>query len=253
MPLYLSAYATPATITPNGDGVNDVATVSCYAYSPTMLRVAVADRTGAEVLLLQDWTPVTLGIWPVTWDGKLPVPGERGRRAAGDQRPLHPHGRGGRRLRRPGVGDREGGRQRDRHRCVAQAGVVLAQRRRRQRPDRRSPTSSNATRRRSITIGPASAPLRIFTPGRESAGVHQIAWDGLDDYGQAVPDGSYRVAVRATDDTGSALVVKSVAIDTVRPRPIAVEPAAARQARGAHRRALPRSAIARRRPCARAS
>ena len=219
MPLYVSAYALPATITPNGDGNNDVATISCYAYSPATIRVAVLDRTGAEVRLLQDWTPVTTGIWPVVWDGTLP----------GDTGPVTISGPY---VVKVDVTDAFG------HTASATAKVAVNATLRgvSLKPAWFSPngdavadeTVVSYTLDRDattvVTFGPASAPWRIFALGRQAAGRYQIVWDGLDDYGAAVPDGAVRVAVRAVDDTGSATVVKSVAIDRVNPRPIAVEP-----------------------------
>ena len=75
-----------------------------------------------------------------------------------------------------------------------------------------------------VTIGPDSAPIRTFSPGPLGAGSYQIAWDGLDAAGNAAPDGRYPVTIHATDYTGSATVVRSVAIDRIAPRPIATRP-----------------------------
>ena len=172
---------------------------------------------------MQDWTPVTLGIWPVAWDGKLPVPGEP---------TTEPQATSGPYTLTVAATDAFGSTASAGPKVAVNAtvtGVSL-------KPAWFSPNADGVSDQTVltyklerdatpvITIGPASEPLRIFTPGRQSAGVHQIAWDGLDDVRPGRPRRQLPVAVRATDDTGSAMVVKSVAIDTVRPRPIAVEP-----------------------------
>ena len=164
LPLYVSAYVTPATITPNGDGVNDVATVACHAYSAASLRVAVLDRTGAEVLLLQDWTPVELGIWPVAWDGALPAPGGVGEPAAIS----------GSYTMRVDATDAFGGVASATARLAVNATVTGVS----VRPAWFSPDGDGITdvavlsyrlerdATPVITFGPASAPLRVVTPGR---------------------------------------------------------------------------------------
>jgi hypothetical protein len=218
-PLYVSAYASPQTITPNGDGADDATTIACYAYSPASIRVAVLDGSGAEVRLLLDWTAVTTGIWGVTWDGTLPADGG-------------PIATSGRYTLRVEAQDLHGHTAASDTQVVVNAtiGVVKVT------PLVFSPngdgvreaTTISYTLERDATplvrIGTTAVPWRTFTPGRQAAGTYQLTWDGLGGAGDPAPDGTYPVTVRATDDTGRATVVRSVAIDRVHPRPIAVEP-----------------------------
>ena len=66
---------------------------------------------------------------------------------------------------------------------------------------------------------PAYVVMRITSPngsmvanrdlGVKSPGIrHEITWDGLDDSGNAVPDGAYRVSLYALDANGNAVAVR---------------------------------------------
>jgi hypothetical protein len=218
-PLYVSAYAVPSKFTPNGDGLNDSTAIQCYAYTPQTVRVAVLDDSGAEVGLLQDWTEVGIGIWPVVWDGTLPGPGG-------------PYTRSATYTVKVNAKDAAGHAATARTTVVVNATVSGLS----VKPATFSPNSDGVMDTTVIsyrldkdaapviTIGPKAAPYRTFTPGRQVAGPYQIVWDGLDDHGTAVPDGSWRVGIDAVDDTGRATTAGSVAIDRVHPRPVAPDP-----------------------------
>ena len=45
--------------------------------------------------------------------------------------------------------------------------------------------------------------VRRLYPGRQDAGEHDLAWDGKDNAGEVVEDGTYAFAVEATDEQGS--------------------------------------------------
>ena len=219
MPLYVSAYASPQTITPNGDGVDDGATISCYAYSGATIRVAVCDGSGAELRLLQDWTTVPTGIWAVTWDGALAADGG-------------PVAASGAYTVRVDATDAYGHTTTAGTKVVVNvtvSGVSV-------KPAWFSPNGDGVKDATTIAytldkdatpvviIGPVAAPIRRFSPSRQVAGTYQVTWDGLDASGNAAPDGRYPVTVRATDDTGRATVARSVAIDRIAPKPIATKP-----------------------------
>jgi flagellar hook assembly protein FlgD len=219
LPLFVSAYAAPQTITPNGDGLDEATTISLYAYSAATVRAAVYDESGAEVRLLNDWTPVAMGIWGVTWDGTLPADGG-------------PETRSGTYTVRIDATDAYA------HTATAEAEVVVNATVSgvSVKPAWFSPNGDGAGDKTIIaftldkaatpvvTIGPASAPIRSFSPGPLGAGSYQLTWDGLSDTADAAPDGRYPVTIHATDDTGAATVVRSVAIDRIVPQPVATAP-----------------------------
>ena len=136
------------------------------------------------------------------------------------RRPGHVRGAGRgdvrRVLRRPAAQERPAGHQRQRS-----ATVLLAQRRRRpgQRrgsrcscasPTRRRSTSSTST---AIASGgsPMVWPMRAYSP-------YRVRWDGKDDDGAKVPDGRYRVRVSLRDEGRSAIIQKTMTVDTQAPR-----------------------------------
>jgi len=219
MPLFVSAYAAPQTITPNGDGIDDATTVSLYTYSAATVRAAVYDAGGAEVRLLNDWTTVAMGIWGVTWDGTLP--GDGG-----------PTTMSGTYTVRVDATDAYG------HTATAEAEIVVNATVSgvSVKPAWFSPDGDGAGDETiivftldkdatpTVTIGPASAPIRTFSPGPLGAGSYQLTWDGRDAGEDPAPDGRYAVTIHATDDSGAATVVSGVAIDRVAPLPIATRP-----------------------------
>jgi flagellar hook assembly protein FlgD len=219
LPLFVSVYATPETITPNGDGIDDAATISLGTYSAATVRAAIYDASGTEVRLLNDWTHVAMGIWGITWDGTLP--GDAG-----------PETRSGPYTVKVEATDADGHSATAEARIVVNAtlsGVSV-------KPAWFSPNGDGAGDETIIvfrlgadatpvvTIGPASAPTRTFSPGPLRAGAYQLTWDGRDDAGHPAPDGRYPLTIQATDDMGAATVVSSVAIDRLVPVPSAPRP-----------------------------
>jgi flagellar basal-body rod modification protein FlgD len=59
------------------------------------------------------------------------------------------------------------------------------------------------------------APIRTITKGAQSAGDQQVIWDGKDDQGKSVPDGTYTVKASATDANGKAVGVTVYQTGTV--------------------------------------
>jgi len=68
----LAAQSTPAVVTPNGDGINDVATISYDLFEttgPVPVAVSIHDLSGHLVreLATQD---LSIGHYEVAWDGR---------------------------------------------------------------------------------------------------------------------------------------------------------------------------------------
>ncbi|QWA09084.1 flagellar hook assembly protein FlgD [Sodalis ligni] len=58
-----------------------------------------------------------------------------------------------------------------------------------------------------VTIKDSSGTVvRTVQLGAESAGVHSFTWDGTDDSGTAVPEGTYSFSVASTDSGGASVV-----------------------------------------------
>ncbi|MFA7437622.1 flagellar hook capping FlgD N-terminal domain-containing protein [Castellaniella sp.] len=62
-----------------------------------------------------------------------------------------------------------------------------------------------------VTIFDASgAPVRRMDLGPLPVGVHPLVWDGTDDAGATVPDGSYRLEIQAKDEEGALLASQAL-------------------------------------------
>lgn len=59
------------------------------------------------------------------------------------------------------------------------------------------------------------AVVRTMALGTQEAGTYQVPWDGLNDAGEAVENGSYRVEVKATDEDGQEQDVETTVSGTV--------------------------------------
>jgi flagellar basal-body rod modification protein FlgD len=55
----------------------------------------------------------------------------------------------------------------------------------------------------------SGAVVRTIAVGRKGAGAHEIVWDGLDDSGARVPEGTYELEVTAVDSSGSSVAVET--------------------------------------------
>ncbi|TKI08297.1 flagellar hook assembly protein FlgD [Martelella alba] len=65
---------------------------------------------------------------------------------------------------------------------------------------------SDAADSTTVTIKDSSGnTVRTVQIGAESAGVHSFTWDGTDDSGTAVPEGSYTFSVAASNSAGSSV------------------------------------------------
>ncbi len=60
-----------------------------------------------------------------------------------------------------------------------------------------------------VTIKNAVGQVVASLPGETAAGRHRVTWDGEDLNGKRLPDGLYRVEVKATDKGGNALPVQT--------------------------------------------
>ena len=61
--------------------------------------------------------------------------------------------------------------------------------------------------RTSITITDADGKLVYATTGETDAGVHEFVWDGKDNSGETLPDGTYTIDVSAVDADGNSIGV----------------------------------------------
>ena len=64
---------------------------------------------------------------------------------------------------------------------------------------------SNEAFRNQLTIEDSSGDVIRVLDGSTDAGNHQLTWDGLDDFGQTVPDGQYVLKVKATDINSNSI------------------------------------------------
>ncbi len=59
-----------------------------------------------------------------------------------------------------------------------------------------------------VVLGTDGSRIRTLDQGSSPAGSHTVLWDGRDDLGQPVPEGTYRCAVEARSATGAYLPVE---------------------------------------------
>lgn len=77
-------------------------------------------------------------------------------------------------------------------------------------------TLSGAAEQSTVTIRDTSGRIvRTMDVGARAAGVVRLAWDGRDDAGNVQPQGSYSVAVSATNESGGAVSVSQSTQGTV--------------------------------------
>jgi flagellar hook assembly protein FlgD len=70
-PALTNLSATPNPFTPNGDGINDVTSISYSVNESSTVGVQVVSATGDLVRILQNPVSQSSGNYSVTWDGKL--------------------------------------------------------------------------------------------------------------------------------------------------------------------------------------
>jgi flagellar hook assembly protein FlgD len=207
----------PATITPNGDGLDDNATVSYDTAEQASCRVIVYDATGAVVKYLTGWATLDAGTHAATWDGKYTAP--------------------------------------DGTYALVPEGVYTVMARVKDTLSNESTQATTVTVDRS-TIGKTSFSPSVFSPNGDGskdtstlsiplaraatvsivmqdgtgaairdllaptacpAGPCTCAWDGRDDGGVVVPDGIYTALITATSDLGTVHAKRIVTVDTTGP------------------------------------
>jgi flagellar hook assembly protein FlgD len=199
------AAASPATISPNGDGQADAATISFTLTVDANVTVSVLDASGAVVAELESRRWRRAGARTATFDGagladgayvvRVDAQATGGRLASADV---------------PVLVTRTLGR-------VTLSGPAL------------TPNGDGRTDTVSIAVpvaSPATLTVRVFRGDRwvatpfaaaVDAGEHAVSWDGTKRLGKA-GDGEYRVVVEALDVLGTTRVELPLLLDGTAPR-----------------------------------
>ncbi len=209
--LALSSFAVkPKVVTPNGDGVTDVMTVTVGLSAAASLSAWLEDAGGARAATLATARPVAAGTTRLTWRGAGPggAPVRDGRYRL--------------------VAEAVSGLER-----VSQTADVVVDRtlgRLVVRPAAFSPNGDG--RRDTLRLGldltrEAAVRVRVLAGSRTVAtladgrlaggGRETISWDGRRG-GSSVADGRYRAVVTATTSLGTRRLASAFVLDTARPR-----------------------------------
>jgi hypothetical protein len=65
-----------------------------------------------------------------------------------------------------------------------------------------------------------TAVLRVIVHAMQSAGYHEVVWDGRDDGGALLPDGEFPYSLTATQEGGGPVLFESMLVATIRCVPI---------------------------------
>jgi len=195
--------ADPATISPNGDGVADAATISYRMTAPATVGVSVLDGTGSSVATLVSPAPEPAGTHTVAFDANGLADGAYTIRIDAANAEL----------------------------SLSQAVTVLVTRTLGNAvlaPQAFSPNGDGRSDRLSVRftlLAGAAVRVRILreghwvaTPfdGQLPAGRRQVVWDGAKRTGRLL-DGSYTAAIDATDALGVSTLTVPFTADTRRP------------------------------------
>jgi flagellar hook assembly protein FlgD len=213
----LTAAATPAPFSPNGDGYADTTKITFSTEETTTQRVQVLDAGGLLVKTLRSQVAAASGTYSVTWDGRrydsatntnVPVPdGAYTVRVrvtdadsltsvrdlpVGVNRVLASLSRSASAFSPNGDGRID----------TSSASYVL-----------RGPATSSLL----VEDGSGAVVRTLQAVAPREAGTYSSVWDGRDDAGLMVPDGAYNLRAVATTAAGTIDMVRSVAVDTTRP------------------------------------
>jgi hypothetical protein len=204
----VSASATPAVLSPNGDGRGDRARVAWTTNLPAQVRVLIRNESGQLVGRAYPWTHLPAGTTRVTWNG-----GRIGGAPLSDGRyTLEFVARAGKsvvRRKAEVLVDRTLG------------GLSFSPRAFSPNGDGRRDTASAAfslarAARVVVKVWRRGGPSGPVFAGPLSTGRQTVPWDGrLGD--TTVPDGVYRLVVRATTELGTRRLRRSARVDTRRP------------------------------------
>jgi flagellar hook assembly protein FlgD len=213
-PRLLSAKATPASFSPNGDAQEETATVTYSPAEACSVRVGVLDASGKLLRWLRGWRKEDAAAQSVTWDGRVSSHGSLVTAPSGRYRFSIE--------RRDAAGN------------VARNGVKIVLDRSlgfpTARPAAFSPNGDavkddtslgfKLTRKAKVTVKIAVGKkvVRTLSPGSLGAGPHTVNWDGRTRKGAFVASGRPVVTIEAVTPLGRTSVTEDVLVDLVAPR-----------------------------------
>jgi flagellar hook assembly protein FlgD len=210
----LEATVAPEPFSPNGDGYDDLSLIDFTTFEATDQQVTVVDDQGTLVRWLRNTVASAAGPRSLSWSGTL-----------ADGSPA-PDGAYFVRIR---ITDPDDGRVTEHDYPATVNRVLYGLARNRTYFSPNGDGLADTTVVSYTLLGPAIAGVVIEdlggghvrtleAPAAKDAGEYTgIAWDGLDDGGTVVPDGTYRIRATAVNEVGSVSMTRTVTVDTVAP------------------------------------
>ena len=215
-PTVANVAATPATITPNADGIADTATFSYTTYEPTTNRVYIYDSAGTLIRYLTGWLALGAGAQTAVWDGKYTDANGASVTAPSGKYTLIARVKDA----VGNIGEAQA--------TVAIDGTLATAA---VSPTTFSPNADGAkdttmlsyTLERDASVSVevrnalGTAVRSLSSATFQATGAYSVVWDGRDNAGLVVADGKYTLLITASGALGTTQVARTVTLDNLQP------------------------------------
>jgi flagellar hook assembly protein FlgD len=210
-----NVHASPALVSPNGDGVGDSARVLFTVSEWCRARISLFDASGALVRWISGWAPAPAGVNAVKWDGTIMVGGQRVRAPSGTYRvrveAMDAAGNTG-----TGAGSLVANSTLG---FVSAAPLFISPNGDAVQDSSRLSFKLAVGAKVTVSLVSGSEVLRKWVLGDLLKGSHATAWNGADESGATVASGRYTFVITAVNDIGTVTMRAPVRVDRSRPRP----------------------------------